>query len=201
MMKFFTIMIICVCVHSCANQGGRDVGSNKLVKSDRTDSELLLIEYRNDEKMVLDSIQKYGLDSLYHEIVELFYVVYGSDSVVDGNTKETYTVGELDVRPIKYLRLDINTAQINIQPFRRDSLPINSSLLTKRSGSMKTRFIINLQKRELVECSSGNGLTMTIGDFLSLKENISKSSQFKSYVNEHRDILNAKFPKLVDLEH
>jgi hypothetical protein len=164
--------------------------------NDSTDKKAVAY-WRHQEKLAMDSITSYKIDSVANLCTILLYGIYGQERIFDVERKKNITIGETDIRITKFAYQSTEKRVLWFWLFDKDSLPINSDLIFEDHGAAMFFFEVDVKAKKLVSALTGSGSKMAIEYFRDLFNSKIKSDQFRHYIDSFKVKVHPKFKMAV----
>jgi hypothetical protein len=183
-LRVLFILLVLSCNDSNKPQSPEDAMLHRIIDS-----------YNADERRSLDSVKKFGLTAAYNQCLRYMYVIFGDETVIDDSLKHS-TIGENNIKLIRFKRKSDSVAHLTFDVFLNDSIPTSSTRLSS-VGNLINSFDIDMDRKLILNGSTfGEGI-VRIQDIQTLYDSAMRSAHWKQYVDSHENKLHIKFQKLL----
>jgi|JRYE01.1.fsa_nt_gb hypothetical protein len=197
----YTILIILFFTVSCRSNTDKRSQRLSIEQSQKNDtSEIRKFKkrlYRDYEKTCLDSVKIYNINSAYQAGIESLYKIYGNSILTEITSQKLFSIGELDIRPLKFKYVNQKERMLSVELFTKDSLPINGDKTFEELGSMIYAFTININSKKINSGVSVSGGRMSWEDIEKLANTTFNSKKYQLYVDTNFNNLNEKLKRIV----
>lgn len=149
---------------------------------------------RKEEKIFLDSVRKYSLDSINERCKNLLYVLYSKDTLVGSRRNETVTIGECNIVLFGFENKSANLKELHYDILVHDSIPMNWLYNTQPNEfKMVHSFEIDVKTKKIIKALISEHASMQITDIEKAFDSIKISSGFKNYLSNYKCRLHPNF--------
>lgn len=198
MTKYFTVSILSLFCIRCTDNTNvcikKDIKG--VVNQDSLKNLSVVVEvFNKDERVALDSIKKYSLDSLNNRCKKMLYVLYADDTLENNN--DTITIGECSIRLIKFTNISKQQKELTYGVFVYDSIPVLWKFKKILSYNMIHTFGVDTEKRKIIIAKLAESGTMAIKDIEYSYDTLLNGDRFQNYLLKYKNRLHYNFKMLL----
>jgi hypothetical protein len=181
----------------CANDDKPKENNSKSDKIRENSEELdnIAEAYRRGEFKAIDSIKKYGLNSIVDSCKMFLYVLY-YDEKIDPR-KDSLTIGECDIKLTEFFRDADNKIILSFNFFSNDSIPTIPQF-SPGKGQIIHSFTIDPKSMNLQKALVAEFGTIDISDIrIELASGLS-NVELRKYVKRKQEKIHPNFKKVIE---
>lgn len=196
MIRNTAISIILLLIVGCNSKSNSIEHSTKLNIDSLKSIRKVILLYNIDSQRAEDSITKYQLKSLKDTCEKYIYLLYSSDSLNDKRFESNLTIGECNIKPIKFEFLTTALRRISFHIFINDSIPANI-IVNTRMGQMLGIFDIDIFQKKIKQLLVDETGSISFDNIKPSIDSARKSQILKDYIKKYDGMLNQKFKTLI----
>ena len=145
------------------------------------------------EKMSLDSVRKYRIDSLNSKCKNFLYTLYYNDTILNKDTDRKITVGECNIRLVNFKSKSSNVKSLSYNFFINDSIPITWQTGLEFYTNWINTFEVDIKSKEILLAKIAEHAYIKMNSINHSYDSIKGSVGFKEYLLKYKNRLHPNF--------
>lgn len=190
-MKIICILLIGI---SCNRTGKSDSLDYAPENDNLSQLNNVVKTFNADEKKCEDSIALYQLTSVSEKCIALLYKTYAFEKAYDRLGNEFTTIGECNIRIVRFRRAEDGNFILGYEAFWQDSIPLSWKTGIYKPATISA-FEVDGKEREIIQAFFGPNVSAAGKDVIDDADSIFRTTTMTAYIENKRKKLNKKLLK------